>query len=513
MKIGDKAAANRISYEIVEKMGEGGQGSVWKAKRTDNGVLYAVKIINEKDPDKRRNKLNNIKRLIENSLDSSLKAPCDEHGVKFAFPIAQINDAATGETGYVMELASGKTLDSLWREGTLLHMGTRDKLEIAYKVAKAIDILHSHGYCYTDISWANFMWDKQNRRLYIIDCENAACSAHIDSGECHFLIGTGFFIAPEVAFGKAKVGFNSDLYALATMIFCLLTGNVLFSAYHGEAMYKARPMCQNMVEVAEYVREGDLDDDWQHFVFDPDDKRNGIDNLCVGSKNPVNIAFRKNLDEVIRIWNHTDAKLKALFYDAFRDPFDGAKRPMAYIWASNIKELIANGAKSIAAKPKEAHAPKAAANSPATANIASDEYPAFRPRHVDVGAVQDIYPAFNPIRPIGPDAGNAVLYPAFVPSKRDKTAYIKMPDGSIRPFDTDEYVLTGVPIGNNEAIGRFFVKGGDYGFVCDADKEIQILAADGSVKKRVKKGESVSIDSGDAISATGDISDAAILVF
>ena len=228
MKIGDKAAANRISYEIVEKMGEGGQGSVWKAKRTDNGVLYAVKIINEKDPDKRRNKLNNIKRLIENSLDSSLKAPCDEHGVKFAFPIAQINDAATGETGYVMELASGKTLDSLWREGTLLRMGTRDKLEIAYKVAKAIDILHSHGYCYTDISWANFMWDKQNRRLYIIDCENAACSAHIDSGECHFLIGTGFFIAPEVAFGKAKVGFNSDLYALATMIFCLLTGNVLF---------------------------------------------------------------------------------------------------------------------------------------------------------------------------------------------------------------------------------------------------------------------------------------------
>ena len=194
------------------------------------------------------------------------------------------------------------------------------------------------------------------------------------------------------------------------------------------------------------------------------------------------VAFRKNLDEVIRIWNHTDAKLKALFYDAFRDPFDGAKRPMAYIWASNIKELIANGAKSIAAKPKEAHAPKAAANSPATANIASDEYPAFRPRHVDVGAVQDIYPAFNPIRPIGPDAGNAVLYPAFVPSKRDKTAYIKMPDGSTRPFDTDEYVLTGVPIGNNEAIGRFFVKGGDYGFVCDADKEIQISISNKMLK-------------------------------
>ncbi|MBO4472834.1 MAG: hypothetical protein J5765_03395, partial [Clostridia bacterium] len=343
MKVNDTIKIAGKSYSVLSKLGSGGQGSVWRVKCSEDNRLYAVKILDEKDSNRRVSKIANIKRLISEKADLKMIETVKNGsvtGVNHVCPIAFFTDPATKEVGYVMELASGKSLSSLLADGTIRGMSMERKLGLLKKVVASIERLHTVGYCYTDISFGNFMWDEKADMLYVIDCENIACTADINNGKCNFLIGTGFFIAPEVAFGQSKVGYDSDRYALATLLFRVLTDDVLQSAYHGVAMYSARPACQSMLEVADYESEGDIDRNWRKFVFDPTNRSNGLDNLCRNSKNPANIAFRKEVERVIAIWKGLDPRLKDAFLRTFLDPFDRKARLTASAWLQLIDEVL-----------------------------------------------------------------------------------------------------------------------------------------------------------------------------
>ena len=338
MNTGDTIVVRNVTYQIVKKLGSGGQGSVWEAEnisdRGDN-KKYAVKKINEANQQRLSAKTVNIRKLIAtgNRLQDILDSK-NIQDISYALPLGCANVNGEG-TVYVMIKAEGEDLNEMF---------------MLRKIAKAIDILHTVGYCYTDINWGNFKWDSENKSICVIDCENIACSDDINSGRCNFLIGTGYFIDPMVAFNMANVGRESDRYALATLIFRLLTNNVLQSAYHGKAMFSVIPAPQNMSEVAEFAADGDMDLNWRKFVFDPDDRSNGLDDLCKDSNNEENRKFRENIEDVIRIWEKLDERLKEQFLRTFKDPFAPNNRTSASLWVSTIDDVL-NGKATTMPKP------------------------------------------------------------------------------------------------------------------------------------------------------------------
>ena len=513
MNAKDRIVVNNVTYEVLEPVGSGGQGAVWKVRCASNNQIYALKIINEKDPNRRLNKVNNIKRLVNEKADQKLEAAVANglvQGINHACPISYYVDPVTRDTGYIMELGEGKTLNSLLINGTIERMSIQQKLNLLKKIAASIDVLHTMGYCYTDINWGNFMWNDKTDTLYVIDCENMACRADILSGKCSFLIGTGFFIAPEVAFGKAKAEYNSDKYALASLIFRILTNNVLQSAYHGVAMYSAVPACQTMMDVADMDDEGDIDPNWRKFIFDPNDRSNGLDNLCKNSKNPENIAFRKNVEKVIEIWAKLDSRLKNLFYQAFADPFDANRRPLPYTWVREIDKIVPSSGKHVR---KPAHVPvptpsptikyvfmatpKAVQTPAQTPQPALTPKPAPAPTPKPASNPQSKYRAFKPAG--GTVATVAKPTPQVATTLPNKPYLISTANQAVA-ITADDFAVEGAKLGLKQTLlGRVKKSGSEFVFTSQLLSAIEILDTNGRVRGKLYKGQETTLSSGEGV--------------
>lgn len=349
---------NHVTYEVISPIGAGGQGAVYKVKNLSDNQLYALKVLVDKDEARKEMKRRNIRLLIEEQADQAAFKEGRANNINHTFPLSSCT--YNGETLYVMELACGHTLDHMIDEDNAIiqKMSVEDKLKLVRQIALSIKIINrSIGGCYTDINWGNFIVDRGNGWLYVVDCENVASNTDIQDGKFSFVMGTGFFMAPEVAFGLANAGMNADRYALANLIFRILTNNVLPSPYHGEIMYSSAA-CQNMLDVKDLVDDDDIDDGWSVFIFDERDRRNGIDSLYASadSSQPKLQKKRREFDAVIKIWNALDDRLKTLFKRAFRNPLEESaymNRPSPLDWVNAIDGIFSG--RPVAPLPASQH--------------------------------------------------------------------------------------------------------------------------------------------------------------
>ena len=501
MNVNDKVDLNGEQFTVTSLIGEGGQGSVWRVKSLKDGKEYALKLICESDKNRNNAKVSNIRKIVKERLEAKTDAPCKQRGLDLVFPI--VYGTVDGETVYLMEIASGKTLNKMLLNGEFETMTVEKKLKIAKKVASAIDVLHTVGYCYTDINWGNFMYDENRDVMSVIDCENVACTADIESGKCAFLKGTGFFIAPEVAFNNAKASKNSDLYALPSIIFRILTNNALQSAYHGAVMYSQRPMPLNMMEVADNVDEGDLDDGWKVFIFDENNRINGIDSVARNNKNPENIKFRKQLDEAEKVWKSLDDRIKDMFYRAFSNPFAINSRPSASLWVRIIDEVLnpaapknqgqaVRKAQSGSVKPPVQNVQKPSQNG-------NKQYVPFQGGAQGAGATGssgaakpwEKYRVFEHGKEEPPA-------PKITVTAADKPCILGA-DGNVYGIAGDDVTLYGADVGmpGRKEIGTLKKTAGGYEFLSLLSTNVQILGADGkTVVKTVSKGQKAVVESG-----------------
>jgi tRNA A-37 threonylcarbamoyl transferase component Bud32 len=219
---GAEAFTSGFRYEILEELGRGGMGIVFKARDRRLGRVVALKRL----PDN----LRNHPKAVELFLREARAAAALNHP-----NIVTIHDAGhEGDTFYItMELLEGMPLGSvLQRAGKL---GARDVARLGLQVTQGLDYAHGRGIVHRDIKTGNLFFTR-SKTLKIMDFGLAKMVEEVRRAST-VIGGTPYYMAPEQAVGGA-VDTRADLYALGVTFFELLTGKVPFP--DGDVTYHHR---------------------------------------------------------------------------------------------------------------------------------------------------------------------------------------------------------------------------------------------------------------------------------
>jgi len=201
-------------YEIVEELGEGGMGFVYKVFDTKIKEDVALKVLKSevaahKDTITRfRNELKYARRITHKNV-------CRMH---------DINEAA-GTNFITMEYVEGETLKSVIKRMGKLKLG--NVLSIALQVTDGLAEAHSLGIVHRDLKPQNIMIDKKGNAK-IMDFGIARFVAGKGPTVEGMVIGTPEYMSPEQVEGK-KADSRSDIYALGVIFYEMVTGKVPFS--------------------------------------------------------------------------------------------------------------------------------------------------------------------------------------------------------------------------------------------------------------------------------------------
>ncbi len=202
-------------YEILALLGEGGMGTVFKARDRELDRLVALKVVHS-----------------EMSRDSAVLARFKQELIlarKITHKnVIRIHDLgeAHGTKFITMDFIEGDDLATILEQQRKLQ--PKEAVEIIEQVAYALQAAHAEGVVHRDLKPQNIMRDRQGRIL-VMDFGLARSSDNTQMTQSGALVGTIEFMSPEQGMGK-KVDGRSDLYSLGLIFYQLLTGELPFKA-------------------------------------------------------------------------------------------------------------------------------------------------------------------------------------------------------------------------------------------------------------------------------------------
>jgi tetratricopeptide (TPR) repeat protein/predicted Ser/Thr protein kinase len=205
-------------YQIVDTIGKGGMGVVYRAIDPAIGRSVAIKTILV-DETEGENSPMRARLLRESQAAGRLSHPhiVAIHDVGEADRVAYI----------VMEYVEGRTLDQAMRDHPSPQAGA-EALRIVEECASALDYAHSRGVVHRDIKPANIMLEV-NGAVKIADFGIAKLALASSLTKTAVIVGSPHYMAPEQWRGEAVTG-RADQYALATVAYTMLTGREPFIA-------------------------------------------------------------------------------------------------------------------------------------------------------------------------------------------------------------------------------------------------------------------------------------------
>lgn len=192
-------------YEVLEILGEGGMGVVYKVKR--QGEIYALKV------------------LLTSSNDFSLRFQREAKIIgQLKHPnIVQLHKFQT-EAAWpyiVFDFIEGSTLEALIQSRGPLPL--REALDILAPIAKALDQIHSQGIFHRDIKPANILIRAADSASILTDFGLAKVTDLDSLTKTGEVLGTLFYMAPEQLIGK-KCQAQTDIWALGLVLYSIVTG-------------------------------------------------------------------------------------------------------------------------------------------------------------------------------------------------------------------------------------------------------------------------------------------------
>ncbi len=207
-------------YKILEKLGEGGMGIVYKAEDTRLGRPVALKFLSSafiSSPDAK------TRLLTEARAASALNHPniCTIH------EIGEVEE----QPFIVMEFVEGKPLSRLIAEE---HLELSKVLEYAIGIAGGLEAAHRHGIIHRDIKPDNLLVTRDGR-VKIMDFGLAKIRDSARITQTGTALGTAAYMSPEQARGE-PVDARSDIFSLGVVLYEMLAGRHPFSGVHPAAM-------------------------------------------------------------------------------------------------------------------------------------------------------------------------------------------------------------------------------------------------------------------------------------
>jgi serine/threonine-protein kinase len=218
-------------YRVLEELGRGGMGRVYKAVHQTMGRFVALKLL---APDLTRTE--RAREFFEREVKAAAKL--NHPNIVTAYDANQAGDRFF----LVMEYVDGPNLSQLVREQGPLPV--EQACEYIRQAALGLDYAHELGLIHRDVKPSNLLVQQTNTgpQVKILDfglaLVTAADSAGGDSslGTAQTVLGTPDYVSPEQAKNQYRVDGRSDLYSLGCTFYYLLTGEPPFTG--GTALEK-----------------------------------------------------------------------------------------------------------------------------------------------------------------------------------------------------------------------------------------------------------------------------------
>lgn len=202
-------------YELLEELGRGGMGVVFKARQVNLNRTVAVKMIlsgrmaSEEELQRFYSEACSVARLRHPNIVSIYEVKEED-----------------GHHYYSMDFIEGRTLEDVARDGEL---SERQIARYVNLIAEAVEYAHQNGILHRDLKPSNVLIDSEDEP-HVTDF-GLAKQLEDDSGLTlsGTILGTPSFMSPEQASGRNEdVGPTSDVYALGAILYFLLTGHPPF---------------------------------------------------------------------------------------------------------------------------------------------------------------------------------------------------------------------------------------------------------------------------------------------
>ena len=207
-------------YKILEKLGEGGMGVVYKAQDTRLDRLVAIKF------------------LPQHLTSDSVEKDRFIHEAKAASALSHANittiheiDEFEGQMFIVMEYCEGKTLKKIIEKETL---SIKKVLDIGIQICEGLTAAHKKEIVHRDIKSENIMVSKEGQ-VKIMDFGLAKLKGATKLTKSRSTLGTASYMSPEQASGE-EVDSRSDIFSFGVVLYELLAGQLPFQGEHQAAI-------------------------------------------------------------------------------------------------------------------------------------------------------------------------------------------------------------------------------------------------------------------------------------
>src|SRR6516164_9797855 len=203
-------------YEILEEIGRGGMGIIYRARQQHSRRIVAVKRIPA-------HQVNSHDTLVRFRREAEAVASLDHPNI---LPIYEVSESEEGLPYFSMKYASG---GSLRTAALTLRTKLRECVRVIAKTARAIAYAHSKGVLHRDLQPGNILLDENGEPLV----SDFGLAKWLDQGSdltrSLETLGTPGYIAPEQAERPAdKLTCAADVYSLGAILFYLVSGRPPF---------------------------------------------------------------------------------------------------------------------------------------------------------------------------------------------------------------------------------------------------------------------------------------------